>query len=41
MICLVQLLHYDAQQHMKKKKILECKDCPFKGKCAEKGKKNE
>lgn len=40
-ICLIQLLHYDAQEHMKKKRVLECKDCPFKDKCAEWVKENE
>lgn len=37
MICLIQLFYYEAQLSIKgkKKKILECKDCPFKDKCKE------
>ena len=32
-ICLIQVLDYQAQEGFKKKKVLECKNCPFKDKC--------
>lgn len=38
--CLVQLLDYEAQPR-KKKKWLECKDCPVKGKCEKRKEKND
>lgn len=34
--CLVQVLYYESQKHQKKKKMLECKDCPVKDNCEEK-----
>jgi hypothetical protein len=39
-ICIVQVLDYEAQLSLstKKKKVLECKDCPIKDKC-KKGRK--
>ena len=35
-LCLVKVLDYEAQS-AKKKKVLECKDCPIKDKCKKKG----
>lgn len=40
-ICLIQVLDYEAQKHMKKKRILECKNCPVRESCAEWVKNNE
>lgn len=40
-ICLIQLLDYEAQEHMKKKRVLECKNCPVKESCAKWVKENE
>ena len=40
-ICLIQVLDYEAQKHMKRKRILECKNCPVKESCAEWVKNNE
>lgn len=31
--CLVKVLDYEAQEHLKKKRVLECKKCPLKEKC--------
>ena len=39
-LCLVKVLDYESQQHLKKKKILECCNCPIKEKC-QKDKKGE
>ena len=39
MICLMQLLHYEAQKNKKKKHILECEACPFKDTCVERKEK--
>lgn len=38
-ICIIQVLDYEAQMKLntKKKKVLECKDCPIKKNCKEKG----
>ena len=36
-ICLIQVLDYQAQKHFKKKKVLKCKDYPFKDKCTKNG----
>lgn len=33
-LCLVQVLDYEAQQYRKKKRVLECKDCPMRESCA-------
>lgn len=33
-LCLVQVLDYEAQQHRKKKRVLECKECPVRESCA-------
>ena len=33
-LCLVQVLDYEAQQYRKKKRVLECKDCPVRESCA-------
>lgn len=41
MICLVQLLHYEAQEYCKKKHILKCDECPFREECAEGVKRRE
>lgn len=38
--CLVQVLDYEAQKHLKKKRVLECNKCPLKDKC-ERGEKND
>lgn len=38
MICLVQLLYYEATQYMKKPKMLNCMDCPFRDKCKDEAK---
>ena len=35
MICLVQLLHYEAQEGQKRKHILECEECIFREECSE------
>lgn len=34
-ICLIQVLDYEAQNHLNKKnkKVLVCKNCPIKDKC--------
>lgn len=32
-LCLVQVLDYEAQ-HRKKKRVLECKECPMRESCA-------
>lgn len=39
-LCLVQVLDYEAQKHLKKKRVLECKDCPVKESCAKWVKEN-
>lgn len=38
MICLIQYLYYEATQYMKKPKMLNCKDCPFRQKCNDEAK---
>ncbi len=35
-ICIIQVLDYEAQTS-KKKKVLECKNCPFKDECKKAG----
>lgn len=32
-LCIVKVLDYEAQQDLKKKKILECCNCPIKDNC--------
>lgn len=34
-------MDYEAQEHMKKKRVLECKNCPVKESCAKWVKENE
>ena len=36
-IYLIQVHDYQAQKYFKKKKVLKCKDCPFKDKCTKNG----
>ena len=37
-ICVVQVLYYEAQKDFKKKRVLECENCPIKCKCEKKAK---
>lgn len=39
-LCLVKVLDYEAQEHMKKKTVLECEKCPIREKC-KRGEQNE
>lgn len=32
-LCLVKVLHYEAQKYVKKKNYLECDKCVFKDNC--------
>ena len=41
MICLVQLLFYEATIYMRKPKMLHCCECPFREKCTDKAKEEE
>ena len=41
MICLVQLLYYEASLYMKKPKMLKCKECPFMEKCEDEAKEEK
>lgn len=41
MLCLVQVLDLEAQEHLKKKRVLECNKCPIKEKCAKWVSENE
>lgn len=38
MVCLMQVLYYEATQYMKKPKMLTCKECPLQEKCTDKAK---
>ena len=40
-LCLIQVLDLEAQEHIKDKKVLECKECPVKENCAKWVKENE
>lgn len=40
-LCLVQVLDYEAQEHRKNKKMLECNKCPMRESCAKWVKDNE
>ena len=38
-VCLVRVLDYEAQKDFKKKRVLECENCPME--CEKKEKNNE
>lgn len=35
-LCIVKVLHYEAQKFVKKKHYLECENCIFKDNCKDK-----
>ena len=40
-LCLIKILDYEAQEHLKRKRVLECAKCPVKEKCAKWVKESE
>ena len=42
MICLLQYLYYEAEvAGGDRKKLLDCKECPYRGKCTDEAKEDK